>query len=149
MRFYEITEEKKRHLELLLLADEQEDMIDRYLARGRLIVLEDGGVVQTVCVLTDEGGGVAEIKNLATRPQAQRQGYGRAMVAHVAGCLRGRFARLRVGTGESPLTLPFYEACGFRRVGVIRDFFTMHYDHPIIEGGVQLRDMVILEMDLS
>ena len=31
---------------LLLLADEQEDMVDRYLERGTMYVLEDGGAVR-------------------------------------------------------------------------------------------------------
>ena len=148
MVFGEITEDRKRYLDLLLLADESEAMIDRYLERGRMFVLKDPEVT-TVCVVTDEGGGVAEIKNLATRPQAQRRGYGRAMVDFVAACCRGRFQRLRVGTGDSPLTLPFYEACGFQCVGVIEDFFVRYYDHPIIEAGVQLRDMMVLERTLE
>ena len=35
---------KRDFLPLLLLGDEQEDMIDRYLERGTMYVLEDGGV---------------------------------------------------------------------------------------------------------
>ena len=34
-----ITENKKRFLNLLLLADEQESMINRYLERGEMFVL--------------------------------------------------------------------------------------------------------------
>ena len=44
MNIREIHENKKQFLPLLLLADEQEDMIDRYLGRGTMYVLEDGGV---------------------------------------------------------------------------------------------------------
>ena len=44
---------KKQYLALLLLADEQEDMIDRYLERGSMYVLEDDGV-KAECVVTDE-----------------------------------------------------------------------------------------------
>ena len=36
-----ITTDKKRFLSLLLLADEQESMIDRYLERGELFVMHD------------------------------------------------------------------------------------------------------------
>ena len=36
--------DKKRWLSLLLLADEQEDMVDRYLDRGTMYLLEEGGV---------------------------------------------------------------------------------------------------------
>ena len=39
-----MAENKKEYLDLLLLADEQEDMIDRYLERGTMYILEDNGV---------------------------------------------------------------------------------------------------------
>ena len=148
MEIRRIVQDKKRYLDLLLLADEQESMIDRYLERGDMYAgLEDGRAV-CVCVAADEGG-VLEIKNLAVAPQMQGRGYGRAMIDFVARTYRDRFSVLRVGTGESPLTLPFYEKCGFEIVGRIENFFTDNYDHPIIEGGVLLRDMVILERKMS
>lgn len=148
MNIVRIETDKKRFLDLLLLADEQEEMIDRYLPRGELYAMEDGGRALAVCVVTDEGGGVLEIKNLAVRPDAQRRGLGRAMIEYVRRTYAGQFDTLRVGTGDSPLTLPFYERCGFVRTGVIPNFFTQHYDHPIVEGGVLLRDMVMLSMEM-
>ena len=38
-----VTSDKKEFLDLLLLADEQESMIDRYLERGDMFVLYDDG----------------------------------------------------------------------------------------------------------
>ena len=61
-----VTADKKHYLPLLLLADEQESLIDRYLERGVLYVLEDGGV-KAECVVTDEGNGVLEIKGIVCR----------------------------------------------------------------------------------
>ena len=144
MRIIKISEDKKRYLSLLLLADEQEDMIDRYLPRGEMYALEDGGV-KAVCVVTDEGDGVLELKNLAVEPAAQRKGYGKALIAFLVREYRTQYAVLQVGTGDSPLTIPFYEACGFTRSHVISNFFPDNYDHPIFEGGVQLVDMVYLK----
>ena len=83
MKFYTVAEDKKRYLDLLLLGDEQEDMIDRYLERGTLHILEDDGV-KAVCVVTEEGAGVLEIKNLAVDSAHHRKGYGRAMLDHIA-----------------------------------------------------------------
>lgn len=48
-------------------------------------------------------------------------------------------------TGDSPLTIPFYEKCGFKRHHVEKEFFTKNYDHPIFEAGVQLVDMIYLQ----
>ena len=49
-----VTSGKKEFLELLLLADEQESMIDRYLERGDMFVLYDNGL-KALCVVTREG----------------------------------------------------------------------------------------------
>ena len=74
MVMIEVTDNKKQYLDLLLLADEQEDMIDRYLDRGTMYVLDDNGV-KCECVVTEEGNGVLEIKNIATVPECQGKGY--------------------------------------------------------------------------
>ena len=139
-----IHKNKKRFLPLLLLADEQEDMIDRYLERGTMYVLEDGGV-KAECVVTDEGGGILELKNLAVEPEPQRKGYGKALIDFLVCKYKGRYSVLQVGTGDSPLTIPFYEKRGFVRSHKIENFFTDNYDHPIYECGVQLTDMIYLQ----
>lgn len=138
---------KKQYLALLLLADEQEDMIDRYLERGSMYVLEDDGV-KAECVVTDEGGGVLELKNIAVEPDFQGKGYGKALVDFLIRTYAGQYMLLQVGTGDSPSTIPFYESCGFCRHHLVKNFFTDHYDHPICECGVQLVDMVYLQREL-
>ena len=120
---------KRDFLPLLLLGDEQEDMIDRYLDRGTLLALYDGGL-RAVCVVTKEAPGVFEIKNLA------------------GACRTAGGTCLLVGTGDSALTLPFYRACGFRESHRVPNFFLQFYDHPIYEGGRLLSDMVYLSMEL-
>ncbi len=147
MEIRKVTENKKRFLPLLLLADEEERMVDRYLERGTMYVLDDGGV-KSECVVTDEGGGVLEIKNLATLPSEQGKGYASALIEFVAQKYKGSHCALRVGTGESPATLPFYEKLGFVRVGRIPRFFADNYEKPIVDAGVLLVDMVILERPL-
>lgn len=148
MKIVEIRENKKEYLELLLLADEQESMIDRYLDRGSMYALFEDGV-RAVCVVTDEGDGILELKNLAVCPEYQRKGYGAAMIRFLEERYRGQYGILQVGTGDSPLTVPFYEACGFRRSHTVKNFFTEHYDHPIYEAGVLLKDMVYLRKKMD
>ena len=143
----EVTENKKEYLDLLLLADEQEDMIDRYLDDGKMYVLDDDGV-KCECIVTDEGDGVLEIKNIATLPKHQRKGYAGTLIDYIAEKYRGQYIILQVGTGDSPLTVPFYEKRGFVRSHTISDFFKKHYDHPIYECGVLLKDMVVLRKRL-
>ena len=147
MKIRKVETDKKRYLDLLLLADEQEDMIDRYLERGTMYVLEDDGI-KAECVVTDEGDGILELKNLAVEPAFQGRGYGKNMVDFLAQTYKEQYTVLQVGTGDSPSTIPFYESCGFRRHHLVKNFFTDHYDHPIYEGGVQLADMVYLQRKL-
>ena len=147
MTVIQIKEGKKKYLDLLLLADEQEDMIDRYLERGTMYILEDGGV-KCECVVTDEGNGILEIKNIATVPESQRNGYAKRMIEFLIREYAGRYSVLQVGTGDSPLTIPFYEKCGFSRSHILPNFFTDNYDHPIYECGVQLTDMIYLQRKL-
>ena len=52
MRIIEVKEDKKQYLDLLLLADEQENMIDRYLDKGKMYVLDDNGI-KCECIVTD------------------------------------------------------------------------------------------------
>ena len=147
MEIRKVEKDKKKYLALLLLADEQEDMIDRYLERGTMYVLEDNGL-KTECVVTDEGNGILELKNIAVEPAFQSKGYGKALIDFLIQTYKGHYAVLQVGTGDSPSTIPFYESCGFRRHHLVKNFFTDHYDHPIYECGVKLVDMVYLQRQL-
>lgn len=144
MRIIEIQKDKKAYMDLLLLADEQEDMIDRYLERGTMYALVDDGV-KAICVVTDEGNATLEIKNIAVRPEYQHKGYGRKLIAFIEQKFKGLYTILKVGTGDSPLTIPFYKKCGFQESYRVKDFFIENYDHPIFECGKQLTDMVYLE----
>ncbi|MGN1423713.1 MAG: GNAT family N-acetyltransferase [Oscillospiraceae bacterium] len=150
MTFTEVKTDKKRYLGLLMLADEQESMIDLYLERGTMFVLSDGddGEVRALCVVTDEGNSVLEIKNIAVVPEFQHSGYGREMIRFIENKYKGAYDILRVGTGDSPLTVPFYEKCGFAEAYRIKNFFTDNYDHPMFECGRQLVDMVCFEKKL-
>ena len=141
MQIKQVLENKKQYMDLLFLADEQEDMIDRYLDDGEMFVLLDPEVVAE-CVVCDLGDGVFEIKNIATDPKAQGKGYGRALIDFVMEHYRGRCHKMLVGTGDSPLTVPFYLKCGFKEHHRVKNFFTDNYRHPIFEAGVQLVDMV-------
>jgi ribosomal protein S18 acetylase RimI-like enzyme len=140
-----VTESKKEYIDLLLLADEQEDMVDQYLERGEMFILDDGGV-KAECVVTKESDGVYELKNIAVEPCCQRKGYGKCLIeflfSHYADC-----KTMLVGTGDVPSILNFYGMCGFTESHRIGNFFADNYDHPMYENGIQLVDMVYLKRE--
>lgn len=147
MEIREIKEDKKIYIELLLLADEEEKMVDKYLDRGQMFVLDDEGI-KAECVVTQEGDNVIEIKNIAVYPKYQKKGYGKKLIEFVENKYKNDFDIIRVGTGDSKLTIPFYENCGFKRSYCIKDFFVNNYENPIYEDGIRLKDMVYLEKKL-
>ena len=102
MEIKKVENHKKQFLSLLLLADEQEDMVDKYIDKGVMYVLDDNGI-KGECVITDEGGGVLEIKNIAILPKWQGKGYGRALIDFISAKYREKYSVLQVGTGDSPL----------------------------------------------
>lgn len=144
----QIFDDKLKYMDILLIGDEQEDMVLKYLDKSELFILEDDGSVIGVCAVTDEGNGVCELKNISVKPEYQRHGYGKLLVEHVISHYSESFSTLIVGTGDSPLTVPFYEKCGFIRSHTIKNFFTENYDHPIFECGIQLIDMIYFKMEL-
>lgn len=75
MNIYQ-TNNKWDYLRLLLLADEQESMIEKYLDKGTMYVLDDNGVKAEI-VVCDEGNGVLEIKNLAVEHNSSGKGMAR------------------------------------------------------------------------
>jgi GNAT superfamily N-acetyltransferase len=139
--------EKPNFMELLLIADEQIDMIEKYLYRGDMFALYDDDM-KTICIVTQEQPGIYELKNIVTIPEYQRRGYGQKLIEYVVDYLKNSGSELYVGTGDCPTILRFYERCGFVRSHVVNNFFIDNYDHPMFEDGHQLIDMIYLKRNL-
>ena len=144
MDIIQITENKKLYIDLLLLADEQEDMIDKYIDSGDMFILDDNGV-KAECIVVKLNENEYELKNIAVNPEFQGQGYGKQLIDFLFENYHGKV--MYVGTGESLLTIPFYKRCGFIESHRIKNFFIDNYDHSIFECGKQLVDMVYLKRE--
>lgn len=144
MDIVQITENKKLYIDLLLLADEQEDMIDKYIDSGDMFILDDNGV-KAECIVVKLNENEYELKNIAVNPEFQGQGYGKQLIDFLFEHYHGKV--MYVGTGESLLTIPFYKKCGFIESHRIKNFFIDNYDHSIFECRKQLVDMVYLKRE--
>lgn len=78
-----ITSNKKQYLELLLQADEQEDMIDKYLPKGDLYALYDDDL-KTVAVVIEVDSETCELKNIATIEEDRGKGYGKKLISYLS-----------------------------------------------------------------
>jgi GNAT superfamily N-acetyltransferase len=143
-----IQKNKEKFMDLLLLGDESEIMINKYLLRGYLFALFDDGL-KTVSIVTKENKNTYEIKNIATYEKDQGKGYGKTMVKFIIEKFRNKCNTLLVGTGDIDKAISFYKNCGFVYSHTVKDFFTNNYDHEMFEEGIQLKDMVYLKIDFN
>ena len=146
MEIKKITENKDDYMDLLLLADEQENMIKKYLYRGDLFALYDNGL-KTVSVVTKEDTETYEIKNLATYEKSQGKGYGTRMLRYIIEEYKNKCRKLLLGTGDNSKILSFYKKFGFVYSHTVKNFFVDNYDHEMFEDGKQLVDMIYLKFE--
>jgi len=142
-----IYDNKNSFMDLLYLADESEEMIAKYLDRGTLFALYDGGL-KSVCVVTEESGSVFEIQNLATCPDSRNKGYGRYLINYVCRFYQGKGGTMLVGTSDVPHSVSFYEKSGFTFSHRIENYITDHYDTPQYEDGILITDKIYLKRAL-
>lgn len=143
LQIKEIRNNKKDFLDILLIGDENEKMIDKYLDKCFLYALYDGALT-SICAVCGVDFETVEIKNLATYPKFQNKGYATKLIEFVCDKYKGLYKYLILGTGENEITLNFYKKSGFVEFKRIKNFFTDNYPNPIIEDGRQLVDMIYL-----
>lgn len=137
--------------DMLLLADPSEAAVQQYLEDGKLYVAEWDDTVVGVYILLQADCPLWELKNIAVAEEWQGKGVGKTLItAAISSAKELGAEKLEVGTGNSSIgQLAFYQKAGFRMQRIAKNYFTLNYDEPIFENGIQCRDMVILAMDLG
>jgi len=156
MKIKKVENNKKNYLDLLLIADEEEHMIDKYLESGEVFILCDDNL-KSICVVTTEKDSY-ELKNIATYPKYRNQGYATKLINYILRYYKSKsepkskskdsIKTMYVGTGDSKNIISFYEKFGFKKSHKIKNFFVDNYKDPIFENNEQLIDMVYLKVYL-
>jgi ribosomal protein S18 acetylase RimI-like enzyme len=146
LSFRTITGDKQAFLPLILEADPDPAMVGRYLDRGTLLVAYCGHTPACAAVVIPVSHEACELKALATATQFRHRGIASAMIRHLAGTYRGRYAAIIVGTAEPGV--PFYEKSGFVWFRTRKDFFVENYPAPVYDGDFLCRDMICLRKPL-
>ena len=113
MTIKQITENKRDYMEMLLMAEPQENMVERYLDVSDMFILYDDGVPITICVVMHMKNQSCELKNIATIEEFRGQGYGRYMISSICEHYANTCNVMYVSAGNDRGTLEFYEKCGF------------------------------------
>lgn len=136
--------------DLLLSADPNKDLVDKYLKVGECFVARnESDEIVGEYVLLNNPDRIFEIINVAVDPKYQGQGFGKTLILDAISRAKDRCAqKIEIGTGNSSFTqLALYQKCGFRIVGVYKDFFIKNYPEPIFENGIQCVDKIMLSID--
>ncbi|USP11379.1 GNAT family N-acetyltransferase [Aeromonas dhakensis] len=152
MKFVEMTP-GQLPLALLLEADPAEQRIAAYLPGAwgfAALTGNNGNEVVGACVVGLVGEQTAEIFNIAVAPNRQQQGIGSGLLRFVLTSLAGKGVhRVELGTGSFGHQLTYYQRHGFRVDAVIKDHFLTHYPEPLMEHGIQHKDMLRLYLGLG
>lgn len=136
---------------LLLEADPSIDSVNEYICRGDCYLAYYEDRVIGVYILINTRPHTIEIINISVDKRYQGRGIGKLLIYNAINVAKEYKAKvLEVGTGNSSISqLAFYQKCGFRIVGVEKDFFTKYYEEKIVENGIECRDMIRLNLDLD
>lgn len=152
MKFVEMAPDQLP-LALLLEADPAEQRIAAYLPGAwgfAALAGNNGNKVVGACVAGLVGEQTAEIFNIAVAPHRQQQGIGSGLLRFVLTSLAEKgVRRVELGTGSFGHQLTYYQRHGFRVDAVIKDHFLIHYPEPIMEYGIQHKDMLRLYLALA
>ena len=143
LQLKKLTDNKKKYIDLLLLADPEEKAIDKYLNDCEVFYLTENEKVLGQCAVIEIDKHKCEIKNLAVCKTMHRKGYGKKIIALICEYYKEKYLSILVGTADNGIE--FYEKCGFKISHKIKNFFIDNYDIPIYDDGVQCIDMIYLE----
>jgi len=150
LRVEKITQKSDIPFELLLLADETVEAIDRYVHDSDCYVVRMSASSEQIAAFVLQGLNEREIelKNLAVSTNLQRRGIGTRIITEIRKIVKEKgYSILWVGTPDVAFRqVSFYEKSGFHKAGLKVNFFIENYQAPIFDHGVQLKDMLLLKL---
>jgi len=137
--------------DLLLLADETIEAINKYIHQSDIYVLDREQIIIAVCVLQTICSDTVEIKNIAVDAAFQGQGIGQGLLKDAINLAKEKgFKKIIIGTGDAGIQqLYLYQKVGFEIYDIKHGYFIDNYPEPIFENGIQLKHMIMLKKDLK
>lgn len=146
MKIKKITENKNAFLPLLLLADPDKKMIDKYLDQSEMFVMYENEQIIAQCVVQRLSKKECEIKNIAVSEEFQGNGFGRKLLEEISKIFKEKCSSLLVGTSTGGVD--FYKKCGFKPYYTIENFFIDNYAEPVYDNNERCTHMFVLKKNL-
>ncbi|MBS1731323.1 MAG: GNAT family N-acetyltransferase [Bacteroidetes bacterium] len=137
--------------DLLLLSDDTKEAINKNLNKGELYIAKKNDEIIASFILKIIEKETIEIKNIAVTEKLQGKGYGTKLLNFIIDSSENRgFKKLIVGTcDQCNKEISFYKKAGFVIKDKRKNFFIDNYKDPIFENGLQIKDMILLSMELN
>lgn len=137
--------DKKRNLDLLLLADPEEEAIDKYINDCEVFEFYYRDILIGQGAIKQLSSTTYEIKNFAIYEKFHNCGYGKILINLLCEKYLESFKNKDIIVGTSEQGVGFYKKCGFQFSHIVKDFFITNYKQPIFENGIQCKDMFYLK----
>jgi N-acetylglutamate synthase-like GNAT family acetyltransferase len=137
--------------ELLLLADEAIEAINKYINDSDIYIAERDDKIIAIYVLQKITNDTIEIKNIAVDRKYQGQGIGTFLLADASERAKAQEVKnIIIGTGDASIKqLYLYQKEGFEIFDIKNRFFLDNYPEPIYENGIRLKHMIMLKKELE
>ena len=137
--------DKKKNLDLLLLADPEEEAIDKYIDNCEVFEFYHRDILIGQGAVMELSSTVYEIKNFAIYEKFHNCGYGKILINLLCEKYLENFKNRYIIVETSEQGVGFYKKCGFQFSHIVKDFFITNYKQPIFENGIQCKDMFYLK----
>ena len=146
MKTRQLRPEEEVPYDLLLLADETVEAIDKYITDCDIYLLDIDETIVAVYALQVIDKEQLEIKIIAISKNYQGRGIGKFLIQESqTRATEQRFRINTIGTGETSIRqLDLYQKLGFEKFETKHNFFIDNYPQPIFENGTRLKHMIML-----
>ena len=123
LKFEMIADKENYPYELLLLADETVESINKYVFDSIVYCVKCNEKKIAVFCLYEVDKNTIEIKNIAVAEGYQNCGYGSEVIAFIKKICEIKYSSIIVGTGDCGINqINFYEKNGFCKYSIRKDF---------------------------
>lgn len=140
MEIIEIKENREKYMELLLEADPNKNIVEKYIQNGDMYVIVENNKIFAEIVIVKVNNDECELKNIATLPEVRGHGYAKKLIKYVFQKYKNTYKRMIVGTSEN--MIPFYVLNGFNKYHhTVKNFFVDNYTKEVWDGDLHCVDM--------
>ena len=144
MRIYQVSEEKERYIDFLLMTGFGEERVMKLLQNGELFVLKEDGVIRTVCIVEPLKNQSCQMKAIVTLPDDRKKGYGKNMLNYVCEHYSEEYHTMFVGVLVSADYIDFYKKCGFEEAWTATE---MLYFKKSLDSIIDIKEVVDMAME--